>query len=155
VTNSASASYLALQPGFGHDLTHDLGAILAYAVVGAALIGIGFVALDLTTPGQLRELVRDGLPNAVTIASGGIFSMSLIVVASIFSSSGHLAEGLIITTAFGLLGVLVQVLAARLMETALRIDVGAVLADDRFNPASIAVAVTHVAMGMIVAISLI
>jgi uncharacterized membrane protein YjfL (UPF0719 family) len=144
---------LALQPGFGHDLSHNLGAILAYAAVGAALIAVGFVINDLTTPGKLNALVREGMPNAVTIASGGTLSISLIVVTSIFSSSGHLAEGLITTAAYGLLGVLVQVFAVRLLEAVLRINVGALLHEDEFNPASLAVAAAHLALGLIVAVS--
>ena len=150
---NASAANLALQPGFGHDLSHNLGAILCYALVGAALIAIGFVMVDLTTPGKLNALVRVGMPNAVAIAAGGTVSISLIVVTSIFSSSGHLVEGLITTASYGLLGILVQVFAVRILEAVLRIDVGEILHDDRFNPASVAVASAHLALGAIVAVS--
>jgi len=147
------ARLVALQPGFGHDLSHNLGAILAYALVGTALIALGFVVLDLTTPGKLNHLVRAGMPNAVVIAAGGTLSISLIVVTSIFSSSGHLAEGLITTASYGLLGILVQVFAVRLLEAVLRIDVGRLLHDDGFDAASVAVASAHVALGLIVAVS--
>ena len=150
---TASASILALQPGFGHDLSHNLGAILAYALVGAALIAIGFVMLDLTTPGKLNHLVREGMPNAVAIAAGGIVSISLIVVTSIYGSSGHLAEGLITTTSYGLLGIAVQVFAVRLLEAVLRIDVGRILHDERFDAACLAVSTAHLALGLIVAVS--
>ncbi|MDQ1752345.1 MAG: hypothetical protein QOE71_3401 [Pseudonocardiales bacterium] len=150
---SAPAHRLALQANFGHDLAHNLGAILAYALVGAALIAVGFVIVDLTTPGKLNELVREGMPNAVAIAIGGTLAVSLIVVTSIFSSGGHLAEGLITTASYGLLGILVQVCTVRLLEYVLRIDVGRLLHEDEYNPASLAVAAAHVAMGLIVAIS--
>jgi uncharacterized membrane protein YjfL (UPF0719 family) len=144
---------LALEPGFGHTLSHDLGAILCYALVGAALIAVGFVAQDLTTPGKLNALVRDGFPNAVTIAGGGTLSLSIIVAASISASSGHLGEGLITTASFGLLGVLVQVFAVRLLEAVLRINTGALLANPKFSPTSIAIAAAHLALGLIVAVS--
>lgn len=144
---------IALEHGFGHNLSHDLAAILCYALVGAALIAVGFVAQDLTTPGKLNDLVRQGFPNAVTIASGGTLSLSFIVVASIHASNGHLGEGLIRTASFGLLGLLVQVFAIRLLEAVLRIDTGKLLANPEFNPAAVAIAVAHVALGLIVAVS--
>ncbi len=147
------AGTLALEAGFGHTLVHNLGAILCYALVGAALIAIGFVVVDLTTPGKLNELVRLGLPNAVTIAAAGTMAISLIVVTSIFSSGGRLLDGLITTAAYGLLGILVQVFAVRLLEYVLRIDVDKVLHDEEFNPASVAVAAAHLALGLIVAVS--
>jgi len=146
---------LALQPGFGHDLSHNLGAILAYALVGAALIAVGFVVQDLTTPGKLNQLVRAGMPNAVTIASAGTLSLSLIVVSSIFASSGRLGEGLITTASYGLLGLLVQVFAVRILEEVLRMDTGALLHEDEFNPASLAIGAAHVALGLIVAVSVV
>jgi uncharacterized membrane protein YjfL (UPF0719 family) len=153
VLAASSTRQLALESGFGHTLAHNLGAILAYALVGAALIAIGFVVSDLTTPGKLNELVRAGMPNAVTIAVGGTIAVSLIVLTSIFSSGGHLAEGLITTASYGVLGILVQVFAVRILEFVLRIDVGALLHDDEFSPASVAVAGAHFAMGLIVAVS--
>lgn len=144
---------LALQPGFGHDLSHNLGAILCFALVGTALIAFGFIALDLTTPGKLNHLVREGRPNAVTIAAGGTIALSLIIITSVYASRGHLAEGLITTASYGVLGILVQVFAVRLLEALLRIDVGRVLHDDRFDAAGLAVAATHLALGGIVAVS--
>jgi len=144
---------LALQAGFGHDLSHDLGSIMAYAVVGAALIAVGFIANDLTTPGKLNALVREGKPNAVTIAAAGTLSLSLIVNASISASSGHLGEGLIRTASTGILGILVQVFAVRLLEAVLRINVGQLLRDDRFSPAALAVGAAHLALGLIVAVA--
>lgn len=144
---------IALRPGFGHDLSHSLGSILSYALVGAALIALGFVLVDLITPGRLNALVRQGKPNAVTIAIGSTLSISLIIVTSILASSGHLGEGLISTASFGLLGMLVQVFAVRILEAVLRIDVGALLRADEFSATALAVAAAHLALGLIVAFS--
>lgn len=145
---------IALQAGFGHDLSHNLASILCYALVGAALIAVGFVAQDLTTPGKLNELVRAGRPNAVLIASAGTLSLAVIVAAAVRAASGHLGEGLITTASYGLLGVLVQVFAVRLLEAVLRVDTGALLADDELNPTAWAIGSAHVALGLIVAFSI-
>jgi uncharacterized membrane protein YjfL (UPF0719 family) len=104
-----------------------IGAILLYAVVGVLLMLLGFWAVDITTPGKLNRLVRDGLPNAVTVTAAGMFSMALIVVVAIYSSSGALLEGLLASLIFGLVGIIAQVLGVRLLEWVTGIDIGEVL----------------------------
>ena len=47
-----------------------------YAAVGLVLMVIGFYAIDLTTPGPLRQMVKQGRPNAVVISAAGIVSMA-------------------------------------------------------------------------------
>src|SRR4051795_8640962 len=94
----------AVGPGFLPVVGRGIGAILLYAVVGVLLMLLGFWAVDITTPGKLNRLVRDGLPNAVTVTAAGMFSMALIVVVAIYSSSGALLEGLLASLIFGLVG---------------------------------------------------
>src|SRR3954470_6394374 len=112
---------LALSEGFGRSLVHGIGAILLYGVVGLLLMFIGFYAIDWTTPGKLSELVRQGLPNAVIVTASGLLSMAFIVVVAIFNSASDLLEGLITALVYGFLGIIVQVLAVRLLEWATRI----------------------------------
>ncbi|MEP6851776.1 MAG: DUF350 domain-containing protein [bacterium] len=145
---------VALEPGFGHDLLHGVGALLVYAALGAVLIAAGFVLVDLTTPGRLNDLVARGRPNAVAVAVGGAAAIAIIVVTCIFTSGGHLLDGLISTAVFGLVGILALVLAMRALEFVLRIDVDALLHDEHYRPTSIALAATHVALGLIIAASL-
>ena len=106
-------------------LGRGVGAILLYAVLGALLMLLGFYAVDLTTPGKLTVMVREGRPNAVVITAAGMVSMAFIVVTAIYTSSGFLTEGLIQTLVFGLVGILAQVGAVRLLEWVMRIDIGA------------------------------
>lgn len=132
-----------------------IGAIVLYALVGALLLMIGFYALDLTTPGKLNQMVRRGAPNAVAITAAGVISMAFIVVVAIFGSSGQLAEGLLASLIFGLVGIIVQVVAVRLLEWVSGIDIGAVLAAEKFVPQSLAIGAAHVAIGLVVAVAII
>ena len=75
--------------------TTGIGAMWLYAAVGLVLMVIGFYAIDLTTPGPLRQMVKQGKPNAVVISAAGVVSMAFIVVLAIYSSGGRLAEGLL------------------------------------------------------------
>lgn len=142
---------LALAPTFGSDLAKGIGAILLYGVVGLLLMFVGFYAIDWTTPGKLSALVRRGLPNAVIVTASGMLSMAFIVVVAIFNSASDLTEGLITSLVYGLLGIIVQVIAMRLLEWATRIDVGSTIESERFAPASVVVAAAHIALGLVIA----
>jgi uncharacterized membrane protein YjfL (UPF0719 family) len=145
---------LALSATFGHDLLRGVGAILLYGIVGLLLMFVGFYAIDWTTPGKLSKLVHQGLPNAVIVTASGLLSMAFIVVVAIFNSASDLTAGLVTSLVYGLLGIVVQVVAVRLLEWATRIDVGRTIEDERFQPASVVVAALHLALGLVVAVAI-
>lgn len=145
---------IALPETFGHDLLRGVGAILLYGVVGLLLMFVGFYAIDWTTPGKLSQLVQRGLPNAVIVTSSALLSMAFIVVVAIFNSASDLTEGLITALVYGLLGIVVQVLAVRLLEWATRIDVGRTIEKEQFQPVSVVVASAHLALGLVVAVAI-
>lgn len=53
---------VALESGYWNSLGEGVGAIILYAIVGLALMLVGFYAIDLTTPGKLRKLVAEESP---------------------------------------------------------------------------------------------
>lgn len=147
----AVPSHLALQPGFFAVLGKGIGAIVLYAVVGLLLMLVGFYAIDVTTPGSLTALVRNGKPNAAIVSGAGLLSMALIVVVAIFNAGGNLADGLLDSLIFGLIGIIVQAMAARALEWALRFDIGEMLRAEEFRPACVTIAAAHLGLGMVVA----
>ncbi|MDT7800445.1 MAG: hypothetical protein QOI78_3878 [Actinomycetota bacterium] len=145
---------LALSDTFGSDLVRGIGAILLYGVIGLLLMFAGFYAIDWTTPGKLSKLVHAGLPNAVIVTASGLLAMSFIVVVAIFNSASDLTEGLITSLVYGLLGIIVQVVAVRLLEWATRIDVASTIESEKFAPVSIVVAAAHIGLGLVVAVGI-
>ncbi|WP_214365757.1 DUF350 domain-containing protein [Pseudonocardia sp. H11422] len=145
---------LALEPGFFPAVGRGIGAILLYALVGLLLMLLGFYAIDLTTPGKLNRMVRDGLPNAVAVTAAGMVSMAFIVVVAIYGASGLLAEGLLASLIFGLVGIVAQVGAVRLLEWVTGIDIGDVLAAPDLRPQTFVVAAAHLALGLVVAVAI-
>jgi hypothetical protein len=141
-------------PGFAEVIGRGIGAILLYAVLGVLLMLLGFYAVDLTTPGKLNRLVRDGLPNAVVVTAAGMVSMAFIVVVAIYTSTGGLIEGLLASLIFGLIGIVAQVGGVRLLEWVTGIDIGAVLAADRIRPQAFVVSAAHLALGLVVAVAI-
>lgn len=144
-----------LAPDFWPTVGVNIGLIAIYAVIGAVLMYLGYFAIDLTTPGDLRGLVREGHPNAVVVAGAGLVSMAFIVVVAIYISSGSLVAGVLNTAIYGLVGILAQVLAVRGLEAVARLDVDACLHDDRFTADSAMIAAMHVALGLVVAVAII
>lgn len=134
-------------------LGRGIGAILLYAVIGTLMMLIGFWAIDLTTPGKLPQMVRAGLPNAVTITAAGMVSMAFIIVLAIYASIGSLLQGVVTSLVFGLIGIIAQVAAVRLLEWVTGIDIGDVIQDTEPRAAAKVVAAAHLALGLIVAVA--
>lgn len=147
-------SDLALQPGFGGTVSKGVIAIALYALIGVVLMVVAFHVIDLTTPGPLARLVRTGHPNAVAISASGLFSMALIVVVAILQSGGQLADGLLTALIFGLVGIVVQAVAVRILTAIARIDLAALLDAQRFTPLAIAVASAQLSVGLVVAVAI-
>jgi hypothetical protein len=143
-----------ISPAFFAVVGSGIGAILLYAVVGVLLMLLGFYAVDVTTPGKLNRMVREGLPNAVVVTAAGMVSMAFIVVVAIYSSAGGLLEGLLASLIFGLVGIVAQVGGVRLLEWVTGIDIGPVLAADRIRPQAFVVSAAHLALGLVVAVAI-
>lgn len=152
--SSQLAANVALPEGFWPDLGEGIGAIALYAVVGVVLMLVGFYAIDFTTPGKLSDLVRTGRPNAVVVTSSGMLSMAFIIVVAIVNSASDLTAGLIQSLVFGLIGIIAQVLAVRLLEWTTRLDIGATIEAEKFAPSSAVVASVHIALGLVVAVAI-
>ncbi|MFL6142788.1 MAG: DUF350 domain-containing protein [Labedaea sp.] len=150
----ASTANVALPEGFWPDLGEGIGAIALYAVIGVILMLIGFYAIDFTTPGKLSELVRAGRPNAVIVTASGMLSMAFIIVVAIVNSANDLGAGLIQSLIYGLVGIVAQVLAVRLLEWTTRLDVGGTIEAEVFAPVIVVVAAVHIALGLVVAVAI-
>ncbi len=154
MTTTLASTTLALNSDYFSTLGRNVGAIACYAVLGVVLILIGFYAIDLTTPGKLTQLVRSGRPNAAVVAASGMVSMAFIVVLAIYSSGGQLAEGLISTAVYGLLGIVAQAIGLRVLELGTSITIGPLLAEERLDASAFVVAAGHIALGLIVAVAI-
>jgi hypothetical protein len=146
---------LALETEFFSQLGRGSAAIVLYAIVGLVLIIIGFFAVDLSTEGDLRQLVREGKPNAVIVTTVGTISMALIVVLAIYASgAAALWQGLTAALVFGLIGIAAQVASVRLLESLLGLNIGEILAAETYVPQAWVVAAAHMALGLVVSVAI-
>ena len=70
--------------------------VLLYFVVGVGVLGLGFLALDLLTPGNLRSQVyTQRKPNAAILLGANHLALAVIVTTAIMTSSDSLLQGLV------------------------------------------------------------
>jgi hypothetical protein len=149
-----TTTVLALAPAYWDSLGRGVGAIALYAVVGLVLMMVGFYAIDLATPGPLRKEVDHGKPNAIIVSAAGIISTAFIVILAIYASSGKLAEGLIASAVYGLVGIAAQVVMMRVATIVIGINMHELLQSDEYMHEALMVAAVQSALGLVVAVAI-
>ncbi|MGY1717464.1 DUF350 domain-containing protein [Blastococcus sp. SYSU DS0552] len=152
-----TSTYQALE--FGHVdadlLTQGVVATLLFFVIGVGVLALGFLALDLITPGNLRtQVYLDHNPNAAILLAANHLALAIIVVTAIMTSADNLGQGLVDTAVYGLVGVLLQALALRVLDAIIPADLRALVNEPRMRGSAWAVAVSLVAIGAVNAAAL-
>jgi uncharacterized membrane protein YjfL (UPF0719 family) len=134
------------------DLTADLLATLAYGVMGVALMAIGYLLVDVATPGRLRELIWvDRNRNAALLLASNLASVGIIVVSAILASDDDFVDGIVGASAYGLLGLVLMAVAFLLLDAVTPGRLGEILVHPEPHPAVWVSAVVHLATGGIIA----
>jgi uncharacterized membrane protein YjfL (UPF0719 family) len=134
-----------------HDLAQGLGEGLAYGLVGTALLGLGFVLVDVLTPGKLGEIIWDDRnPNAALVLSASLLGVGAIVTTAIATSANDFGEGLANTAGYGLLGLLLMAVSFAVVDVLTPGRLGDIVTDAEPHPAAWITASAHVAVAAIV-----
>lgn len=148
---------MALEFGIvrGDLLLDGVLATLLFFAVGAGVLSLGFLALDLLTPGNLRTQVYiDKNPNAAILLGANHLALAVIVVTSILTSSDLLGQGLVDSAVYGVVGVILQAAALRLLDAVVPADLRNLVNEPRMSGATWAIAVSLVAIGAVNAAAL-
>ena len=130
-------------------------ATLLYFVIGIAVLVVGFFVLDVLTPGNLRHQVYiDRNPNAAILLAANHLALALIVVTAILTSDDALGQGLVDSLVYGLLGVVLQGVALRLLDAFVPGHLRAMVTEQRASGAAWAVGSTLLAIGAVNAAAL-
>jgi uncharacterized membrane protein YjfL (UPF0719 family) len=136
-------------------LVQNVTSTLLYFLAGVIVLVAGFVAIDVLTPGSLRRQVFvERRPNAVVVTAATDTALTLVIVSAIVASSDQLAQGLLDTLVYGLVGVVLLVLAGVILEAVVPGHYRDMIDAEEFQPASIAAAVILLAVGGITAAAL-
>ena len=134
------------------NLVTDLLVTLAFGAVGVVLMGVGYVLVDLTTPGKLHELIwTERNRNAALLLASNLLGVGTIVVAAIVASDDDFALGLVGAAAYGIVGLVIMAAAFLLLDAVTPGRLGELLVDPEPHPAVWVSAVVHLATGAIIA----
>ncbi|HTM83381.1 MAG TPA: DUF350 domain-containing protein [Mycobacterium sp.] len=129
-------------------LTQNAVASVLYFLIGVAVLAVGFVMVDVLTPGDLRRMVFvEHRPNAVAVAAAMHAALAAVVITAIVTSSNALGQGLLDAAVYGLVGVALQGIALVVLEMLVPGRFRDLITADRLHPAAIATAVTLLAVG--------
>lgn len=96
-------------------MLENIGLILGYSGVGLGVLVVGFVVLDLLTPGSLGKLVMEGNRNAGALTASALLSLGLIMWFAIFFTGGGW-DSLGDCAVYGLVGVGAQAVGFTVLD---------------------------------------
>jgi uncharacterized membrane protein YjfL (UPF0719 family) len=130
-------------------------ATILYFLVGTAVLILGFVVVDVLTPGKLRQLVFiDRRPNAVMLACANYIALAAVIISAITNSYSKLGQGLVGVAVYGLIGVVLQGVAILSMHFVIPGDFHEHIDEPDLHPAAFATAVMLLAVGGVTAAAL-
>ena len=135
-----------------NDIGEGLVASLAYLGVAVVLLALGFLALDLLSPGRLSVVImRDRNRNAARVASAGMLGLAIVVGTSVLTTHDDFVAGLVTTAVFGLGGVLLQAAVFVILDRLTPGKLGDVVCDPDDHPGSYLIGASLLAAGIVVA----
>lgn len=139
------------------DILQEIGATFAYGAVGIALMALGYLVVEVTTPGRLgKQIWTEGNRGAALLLAAKLLGIGAIVTTAIVTSDSDLSEGLIDTAVFGACGIVLMIVAYFLLDVTTPGKLGATLvnaegAGSAIHPAGWVVAAADLGVAAIVA----
>jgi uncharacterized membrane protein YjfL (UPF0719 family) len=130
----------------------DLAGAFLYGVEGVVLMVIGYLVIDLLTPGNLgRILVEERNRDAGLIVAAGLLGIGAIVTVAIYSAEGNLGQGLLQAGGYGLVGVVLMGVAFRVIDLITPDRLGHIVMSNEDHPVTYMISASLIALGAILA----
>jgi uncharacterized membrane protein YjfL (UPF0719 family) len=122
-----------------------------FGLVGIGLMAIGYLLVDVLTPGKLRDLIFvQRNPNAGLLLAANQLGISAIVFTAIFTSYDSFGQGLASTVIFGIIGIAIMGLAFLVLDLMTPGKLGEVICAPERHPAAIVSAASHFGAALII-----
>ncbi|WP_460302343.1 DUF350 domain-containing protein [Actinocorallia aurea] len=139
------------------DMFSEALATLAYGGVGIALLALGFLVVDLLTPGHLGKIIwTEGGKGGAVVLAAKLLGLGAIITTAIIVSEDGLTDGLLSTVVYALLGIVLSVVAFFILDAITPGRLGETLLSGGSSPHASAwvVAATDLATAAIVCASI-
>ncbi|RBY82948.1 DUF350 domain-containing protein [Geodermatophilus sp. TF02-6] len=134
----------------------SIGYAAAYTGVGIALLTLGFVVLDLLTPGRLgRHIHEQRSVNVGIVLAAAFLGQGLVIFAAIWTNAtSGFGHALLYTVVFGVLGVVLQAVAFLVLDLLTPGRLGSHVTEVGFHPASLVLAAAQLSVAAVVVASI-
>ena len=134
----------------------SIGYAVAYTAVGLVLLAVGYLVLDLITPGHLgRHIYQDRSISAGIVLAAGFLAQGAIIFTTIWTNAdAGFGDALLYTVVFGLLGVLLQAVAFVALDLLTPGKMGALVTEVGFHPAALVSAAAQLSVAAIIVASI-
>jgi uncharacterized membrane protein YjfL (UPF0719 family) len=133
------------------DLLEGAGRSIVFGIVGIGLMALGYVLIDVLTPGKLRDLIWvERNPNASLLLAANQLGIALIVFTAIFTSYDSFGQGLASTVIFGLVGIAVMGLAFLVLDWMTPGKLGEVICTPERHGGALVSATAHFGAALII-----
>jgi Na+-transporting methylmalonyl-CoA/oxaloacetate decarboxylase beta subunit len=133
------------------DLLNGAGRSVVFGLIGIGLMAVGFVLVDLLTPGKLRDLIwRDRNPNAALLLAANQLGIAAIVFTAIFTSYDSFGQGLASTVIFGIIGIAIMGFGFMVLDWLTPGKLGEVICTPDRHPGATVSAAAHFGTALIV-----
>ena len=133
----------------------SIGYAVAYTGVGIVLLTLGFLVLDLLTPGHLgRQIHEERSVNAGIVLAAGFLAQGLVIFSAIWNNAtSGFGVALLYTVVFGVLGVVLQAVAFLVLDLSTPGKLGRHVTEVTFHPASLVLGAVQLSVAGIVVAS--
>ena len=133
------------------DLLAGAGRSVVFGLVGIGLMALGYLLIDILTPGKLRDLIWvERNPNAALLLAANQLGIAAIVFTAIFTSYSNFAQGLASTALFGVIGIGVMAFAFLVLDWLTPGKLGEVICTPENHPGAMVSAASHFGAALIV-----
>jgi uncharacterized protein DUF350 len=133
------------------DLLSGAGRSIVFGLLGIGLMALGFLLVDLLTPGKLRDLIWvDKNPNAAALLAANQLGIAAIVFTAIFTSYDNFSQGLLSTLIFGIIGIAVMGFAFLVLDWLTPGKLGEVICTPERHPGAMVSAASHFGAALII-----
>ena len=133
------------------DLLSGAGRSIVFGLVGIGLMALGYLLVDLLTPGKLRDLIFvERNPNAGLLLAANQLGIALIVFTAIFTSFDSFGQGLASTVLFGIIGIAIMGVAFVVLDMITPGKLGEVICAPERHPAAMVSAASHFGAALII-----
>ena len=136
-----------------YGVLHDAGTALAWTLASFALFAIGFVIIDVLTPGHLRTQIRDNI-NAAILVSAKMLAVAVIVFVSVWTAPDDVGDGVVYAATQALWSLAVSVAAFLGLDRLIPGGIRNVVNEPGFSPRVLVAGAAEVAVALTAAVAL-